>query len=549
MILAPEQITRILLGENYITKDDLARAEKFARTNRASAIDYLLSQGLITKDILGSALAEYFKVSYANLNSSQPAAEQVKKIPEEIAKKYRLVLFKQNAKSTIVATDNPQEPQLPMVLKGLFPKLAATIAYSLPEDIDLAHISYHQELKSRFGQILSSQNVIAPQIMDAILEDAILFKVSDIHFEPQEQETIIRFRVDGVLHEAGTIPKQYYENVLNWVKVQAHLRTDEHASAQDGAIRYTQQDKTIDIRISIAPTVDGEKIVMRLLAKYVKGFSLTELGLSAPNQAILQSAIKKPFGMVLAAGPTGSGKTTTLYALIKILNRPEVNIATIEDPVEYKIKGVNHIQINPQTNLTFAKGLRSIVRQDPNIILVGEIRDEETAEIAVNAALTGQLLLSSFHANDASTAVTRLLDMDIEPFLLASTLNLIIAQRLVRKLCDNCRATNTITLDQLKKVFPQAEKYFPKKQTVLYRGKGCNSCSLTGYKDRTAIFEIIEISRSMQDLILKNPSNQEVWQLAQKEGARSLFDDGIDKVKNGITTLEELLRVAQPPKE
>ena len=549
MILAPEQITRILLGENYITKDDLARAEKFARTNRASAIDYLLSQGLITKDILGSALAEYFKVSYADLNSSQPAAEQVKKIPEEIAKKYRLVLFKQNAKSTIVATDNPQEPQLPMVLKGLFPKLAATIAYSLPEDIDLAHISYHQELKSRFGQILSSQNVIAPQIMDAILEDAILFKVSDIHFEPQEQETIIRFRVDGVLHEAGTIPKQYYENVLNWVKVQAHLRTDEHASAQDGAIRYTQQDKTIDIRISIAPTVDGEKIVMRLLAKYVKGFSLTELGLSAPNQAILQSAIKKPFGMVLAAGPTGSGKTTTLYALIKILNRPEVNIATIEDPVEYKIKGVNHIQINPQTNLTFAKGLRSIVRQDPNIILVGEIRDEETAEIAVNAALTGQLLLSSFHANDASTAVTRLLDMDIEPFLLASTLNLIIAQRLVRKLCDNCRATNTITLDQLKKVFPQAEKYFPKKQTVLYRGKGCNSCSLTGYKDRTAIFEIIEISRSMQDLILKNPSNQEVWQLAQKEGARSLFDDGIDKVKNGITTLEELLRVAQPPKE
>jgi type II secretory ATPase GspE/PulE/Tfp pilus assembly ATPase PilB-like protein len=239
--------------------------------------------------------------------------------------------------------------------------------------------------------------------------------------------------------------------------------------------------------------------------------------------------------MILVTGPTGSGKTTTLYAVLKVLNQPGVNITTIEDPVEYKILGTNQIQVNPQTNLTFAKGLRSIVRQDPDIILVGEIRDLETAEIAVNAALTGHLLLSTFHANDAATSIPRLLDMGVEPFLLASTLELILAQRLVRKICENCRTS-----------YPHSSSYFPEKTVTLYKGKGCKNCSNTGFKGRTAIFEFIEINDAMEDLILKHPSSREIWELAQKNGAQSLFADGLEKVKSGLTTLEELLRVARP---
>ena len=301
------------------------------------------------------------------------------------------------------------------------------------------------------------------------------------------------------------------------------------------------------MRVSVIPVLDGEKITIRLLAEYVKGFTFSDLGVSGKDQEVFMSAAKKPFGMILVTGPTGSGKTTTLYALLKMLNNPAVNITTIEDPVEYKIPGVNSIQVNPQTNLTFAKGLRSIVRQDPDIILVGEIRDLETAEIAVNAALTGHLLFSTFHANDAATAIPRLLDMGVEPFLMASTLELVIAQRLVRKICDQCRVSFTPKAEELDKTFPDTKKFFPKSLPTLYKGKGCKNCGNTGYKGRTAIFEFIEVRGEMRELILKRPSTQEIQELARKNGSLSLFDDGLEKVKNGITTIEELLRVAMPP--
>ena len=385
---------------------------------------------------------------------------------------------------------------------------------------------------------MASQTRVAPEIIDEIVADALAFKASDIHFEPQEKEVVVRFRVDGVLHEAGRFAKEVYENILNRIKVQAHMRIDEHFSAQDGAIRFVKEKGTVDMRVSVIPTLDGEKVAIRLLAEYVKGFTFADLGVSEKDQAAFLRAAKKPFGMILVTGPTGSGKTTTLYALLKMLNDPTVNITTIEDPVEYKILGVNSIQVNPQTNLTFAKGLRSIVRQDPDIVLVGEIRDLETAEIAVNAALTGRLLFSTFHANDAATSIPRLLDMGVEPFLMASTLELVIAQRLVRKICDQCRVSFT----------SNDKRFFPKTSSTLYQGKGCKNCGNTGYKGRTAIFEFIEIDDALEDLILKHPSSKEIWELAQKNGAHSLFEDGLEKVKNGITTIDELLRVAQPPK-
>ncbi len=541
-----QQIREILVQGNYVSAEDMKAADTAVQKTDLNYVDYFLSQGLLNKDLVGQAIAEYYQVPYADLNSNIPSAEQVKKIPEEIAKNFRVVLFKEMDQECIVTSDVPNKEGLKAAIEQVLQK-QVTINYSLSEDIKEQFKHYRKALATRFSEIIKKKKRVAPEIIEEIFEDALTFRASDVHFEPQEKEVVIRFRIDGVLFEAGRIPKEYYENILNRIKVQGQLRIDEHLSAQDGAIRYTKNGKDIDMRISIAPTLNGEKISVRLLAHYVRSFTLGDLGLSEANQKLLAAAAKKPFGMILVTGPTGSGKSTTLYALIKILNNSEVNITTIEDPAEYKIAGINQIQVNTQTNLTFARGLRSIVRQDPDIILVGEIRDEETAEIAVNAALTGHLLFSTFHANDAATTIPRLLDMNIEPFLLASTLEVVVAQRLVRTLCQTCRYSTAVQQEEIEKIIPNAKKYFPEQSATLYKSKGCNNCGHSGFTGRTAIFEFIEVTPEMQELILQNPSTQQIWELAQKQGARSLFEDGIEKVKKGVTTLEELTRVAAPP--
>ena len=543
-----DKIKSALLRGNYVTSDNIEKAQDFAQTHHVSITEYLLSEGLITRDLLGQAIAESLGVVYADLNSNKPTAEQVQKIPEDIAKKFRVVLFAQDNEKAVITTDNPQQEELPAELAKLFPEQNIAIAYSLSEDVDGIFVQYQKPLETRFSKIIEQGGRIAPEFLEEIFDDALVYHASDIHFEPRPEDALVRFRVDGVLHEAGRIPKEHYENILNRIKVQSGLRIDEHFAAQDGSLRYEKNNTVVDLRTSIIPTVEGEKVVLRLLSSYVRGFSLGDLGLSSLHQQFLEIAAQKPFGMILMVGPTGSGKTTTLYALLKMVNNPEVNITTIEDPVEYKMRNVNQIQVNLQTNLTFAKGLRSIVRQDPDIILVGEIRDQETAEIAVNAALTGHLLYSTLHANDAVTAIPRLLDMGVEPFLLASTLNLVVAQRLVRKICDNCRhsvnkSSASFATPQLRAVAP----YFSKKSFTLYEGKKCDECGHTGYKGRTAIFEFIHITPEMQNLILRAPSTKELWRLARAEGAITLFEDGIEKVKTGVTTLEELVRVAEPP--
>ncbi len=552
-------IKSILLKGNYVSAEDIRKALSFAEANGLTVEDYLLTHGIITKDILGQAISEYYQVPYADLNTKIPSREQVLKIPEDVALALRIVLFGEDGTGVTITTDNPQRlSHAQSELRALFPNNKIYVAYSIPEDINACFVHYRKPLQTRFAEILKSQTKIAPEIIDEIVSDALTFKASDIHFEPQDNQVIVRFRIDGVLHEAGRVSKEIYINILNRIKVQAHMRIDEHFAAQDGAIRFPKDKGPaspaspsrggfVDMRVSIMPTLDGETIVIRLLSEYVKGFTFSDLGVSQKDQDVFLKAAKKPFGMILVTGPTGSGKSTTLYALIKILNLPGVNITTIEDPVEYKILGVNSIQVNPQTNLTFAKGLRSIVRQDPDIILVGEIRDLETAEISVNAALVGHLMLSSFHANDAATAIPRLLDMGVEPFLMASSLDMIIAQRLIRKICTECRVSFSATSEDLSKIFPSANNFFPESPFTLYKGKGCESCSHTGYKGRTAIFEFIEVEGEMQDLILKNPSAREIQDLAKKNGAHSLFEDGLEKVKNGITTIQELLRVVSPP--
>ena len=550
MNIDTNNIKDILIAGNYISEEDVSKAEDAAKKNSITFIDALLRDGIVNSDIVGQATAESFNVPYSDLNSAAIGADQVRKIPEEIAKKLRVVLFSEDGEeNSIIATDSPLQSGLAKELQPLFKGRKIIITYSLPEDIDSFFVFYEKPLDTRFSKIIAESDRLAPEILEEIFDDAITYKASDVHFEPQAKVVVIRFRVDGVLHEAGRLPKEYYENVLNRIKVKSALRIDEHYAAQDGSLHYDGRTGiSVDMRTSIIPIVEGEKVVLRILGSYVQGLTFNDLGLTPKNQELLREAAEKPFGMILVVGPTGSGKTTTLYSLLKMLNTPDTNITTIEDPVEYKVQGLNQIQVTQATGLTFVRGLRAIVRQDPDIILVGEIRDLETVEISVNAALTGHLLLSTFHANDAATAIPRLLDMGTEPFLLSSTMNLIIAQRLVRKICDHCKVSvvkkpSDFNTPQLKGVV----KYLPKKNLTLYEGKKCEVCGFTGYKGRTSIYEVIKVTPTMQELIVKRPSAQEIWKLARKEGALSVFEDGLEKVKNGLTSIEELVRIAPPP--
>lgn len=544
MIFDDSKIKQILIDENYVEAKDMEKAEEYAKEHRGSITEYLLEEDLLSRAILGQAIAESFGVPFSDLNANPPKKEQVLLIPENIAKKSRVIVCDQKENELIVSTDNPAQTDLKNILSRLFPNKKIIVSFAMPDEIDSLFANYHQGLGSSFAKIMESKGKVAPEIIDQIIEDALLLKASDIHCEPEEKSVIIRFRIDGVLHEAGEIPKEFYENIVNRLKVLAKLRIDEHFSAQDGAIRYSSSSHIapIDLRISIVPTIDGEKIVMRILSSYVRNLTLTDIGLSEKLQEQIIKSAKKPFGMILVTGPTGSGKTTTLYSIIKLINTKSTNITTIEDPVEYKIQGVNQIQTNVQTNLTFAKGLRAVMRQDPNVIFVGEIRDIETADIAVNAALTGHLLLSTFHANNAATAIPRFIDMGVEPFLVGSTLELIIAQRLVRRICDSCKESYVVSKTDLKK-FPKeiSDKFEP--EDVLYRGKGCESCSNTGFKGRVGVFEFLNSSPELQDLIAKSPSTKDVATLIKSQGFVSMLEDGIEKAKAGATTIEEVLRV------
>jgi type IV pilus assembly protein PilB len=541
-----DKIKALLLQGNYISEADSTAAEAAAH-DTTDYIDYLIRADLLSKRLLGQALAEAYKLPFADLDTNPVAKEMVNQIPEEVARPSRVVLVKTSDDTVSIATDTPENVDQ-KALKKLFPDKKLSFAYTLPEYIDTAFEAYRRPLETRFSEILKSGQRIAPEIVDEIIKDALGFKASDIHFEPRAENVEVRFRVDGTLREAGILPKDYYDNILNRIKVESGMRIDEHLSAQDGAMQRNPDNHPVDLRVSLVPTVEGEKIVMRVLGAYVQGFTFADVGLEDAHREIMERSIAKPFGMILTVGPTGSGKTTTLYALLKVLNKRDINITTIEDPVEYKMAGTNQIQVHEASDMTFARGLRSIVRQDPDVILVGEIRDQETAEISVNAALTGHLLLSTFHANDAATAMPRLTDMGVEPFLLASTIEVIIAQRLVRKICSRCRYSLPASkaISDLRITGLQLNDYFKPDDNV-YGGKGCNVCSNSGYQGRMPLFEIIEITPEMEELMLGSPSSREIEQLARRQGSKPMFDDGIAKVKNGTTTLAEVLRVVSPP--
>lgn len=583
MQLTNTQLGQILVTQSYLSEAELKQVMAEANERNVELRTVLFERRLLTSELLENALSEYYKLPFYDLVSKPPSPEAVALLPEEFSRSYSVVIVaKDDTNQTItVATSDPQVPGLEEAIRLNYgqPKMVAVsseaaskvkkenfwgseakmdskhyegqvlFVYSPKNAISNSFSLYRKSLATRFQSIIDKQHKVAPEILEEIFDDAMMLKASDIHFEPQEKDVIVRFRVDGVMHEAGRLPKQFYEGIINRIKIEANLRIDEHFAAQDGAIRYKSKAGTMDVRVSIIPIVDGEKIVMRLLSEYVRNLTLMDLGFSDAYRETLEKAANRPFGMILTTGPTGAGKSTTLYGLLKMRNTPEVNISTIEDPVEYKIPGINHIQVNHATGLDFNKGLRALMRQDPDVILVGEIRDAETANIAVNAALTGHLLFSTLHANDSATAIPRLIEMGVEPFLLASTLEVIIAQRLTRRICSHCRFSYTIPNREARTLFKAGDQYFPDNDEPvhLYRGKGCEACGNTGYTGRMGIYELLIVDKKVEELIINRATSTEILLQCRENGMLFLFEDGLDKVKAGITTIEELLRIAAPP--
>ena len=393
-------------------------------------------------------------------------------------------------------------------------------------------------------ELAAGINLSIINLIDHLLERAIDIHASDIHIDPQEKGIRVRFRVDGVLEDIHPLPKNIHGEMISRIKILSGLRTDEHNAAQDGRFRSIVSNKgIIDVRVSIAPTYHGENAVLRILSDNAENFTLNTLGFTETDQKKIMNAIKKPSGMILVTGPTGSGKTTTLYTIIKMLNSKEISIITIEDPIEYAVADVEQIQVNTRTGLTFANGLRSILRQDPNVIMVGEIRDTETAGIAINSALTGHLLLSTLHTNDVSTTLPRLLDMKIESFLVASTISIAIGQRLVRKICEKCKIEKIVTDEEYKRLSETITDDILLKNINYFHGKGCSVCNNTGYKGRIVIAEILVIDEEIRSAILRKASANEIKQIAVKNGMTTMLVDGFKKALSGLTTIEEVLRV------
>ncbi len=396
----------------------------------------------------------------------------------------------------------------------------------------------------KVSEILASSTVSIIELVAAIVEEAQARHASDIHIDPSRDGLRVRLRIDGVLHEVFQLPKNIHAEIIARVKVLAGMRTDEHQSTQDGRFRYNfKNGDTLDIRVSIAPTYQGENVVLRLLSDNAANHTLDMLGFSAADRQKILTAIKRPYGMILSTGPTGSGKTTTLYTLIKMLNAPELSIVTIEDPIEYAVEKVEQIQVNARVGLTFANGLRSILRQDPNIIMVGEIRDAETAAIAVNTALTGHLLLSTLHTNDAATTLPRLLDMGIDAYLVASTINIAIGQRLVRKICTNCKKQSVITKAAEETLSAVPLKTPVKQGDIFYSGAGCEACGGTGYSGRLCISEVLVADNAIREAILRKASAADLRKIAIVSGMTTMLEDGFAKARAGGTTIEEILRV------
>lgn len=560
MVITDEQLKQLIIQTGLVDEKGFAEVEKYAHNSDQNLIDAIVEKNILSDENLGLLIANFLKTPFIVLSKISIPEEVFRVIPERLARKKKVIAFARDAESIRVASSNPLDPTLvQMIAKKTGLKVVMHLATE--RDINSTFHIYKKDLQKSFDRLVNdsigatgnfaADAVPVEKIVDLLIDTAYQDRTSDIHIEPQEKSAIVRFRIDGILHDVLTVPKPLHERVISRIKVLSRLRTDEHLAAQDGKMRIALAEENLDIRVSILPIVDGEKAVLRLLSAKSRQLSLVDLGMAEDDLKKVSKAYSKSYGMILSTGPTGSGKSTSIYAILKILNTREKNITTIEDPVEYRIKGINQIQVNAKANLTFAAGLRSILRQDPNVVLVGEIRDNETAGIAVNAALTGHIVLSTLHTNDAATALPRMVDMKVEPFLVASTVNVIIGQRLIRKICENCRISYTVTEDELMKHLSVTtiNKHYttvgPNKEVRLYKGQGCQLCHNTGYAGRIGVFEVLEVTDTIRQLLSEKNDADVILKAALEEGMTTMLDDGLQKVAKGLTTIEEVMRVTK----
>src|SRR3990167_5535026 len=556
MLLPDIEIQQLLLQSGLVDTKTMREVLVFAANARIPLQQAVMEKDVIPDEKVGLLIANHIKYPFVVLSRITIPERVYRIVPERLARKHKAIVFEKDSEGVKLATADPLNTKLPAIIAK---KTAQKVTFYMAteKDIDNTLQLYRKDLQRTFDELLQAEIIRtatsvdeAPiaKIVDLLIAYAYRDKASDIHIEPEEKNSLVRFRIDGILHDVLYVDKKLHDRIVTRIKVLSRLRTDEHLSAQDGKMRMEIDEENLDIRISMIPITEGEKVVMRLLSSRFRQFSLQDLGMNDKDLTKVTSAINKSYGMILSTGPTGSGKTTTVYSILKIVNTREKNITTIEEPVEYRIKGVNQIQVNPKTNLTFANGLRSILRQDPNVIFVGEIRDSETAGIAVNAALTGHLVLSTLHTNDAATALPRLIDMHVEPFLVASTVNVIIAQRLVRKICEYCKVPSSINRANILKNIPPEilQKHFGEQENIqAHEGKGCKACHFTGYQGRVGIFEVLEMSEKIKKLIVEKNDSDVITKEAVALGMTTMVNDGLEKVTKGITTIEEVLRVTK----
>ena len=581
MFIKEKQLREFIQDSNLVSKADFEETEKEADEKNQSVGSILVSKGKITDDDLRKVQAYILGIPFVDLKSQKLDFEVLLLIPEPIARSHNIVAFKKDNDSLEVAMlDTDDLAAIDFIKKKVHLKILPRLTDV--QSIKSALLQYQKSLKAEFGDIIQresatlksipdisggsdsnikdlkkmAEDLPVVQIIDTLLKHAILQNASDIHIEPMETQVLVRYRIDGILHDTMTLPKNAGDSITARIKVLSNLKLDEKRLPQDGRFKVEMSNEKVSFRVSVLPTYFGEKTVMRLLRENASGFTLEGLGFHGDSLEKIHAGMKLKTGMILTTGPTGCGKTTTLYTILDILHTPDVNISTIEDPVEYQMPRVNQTQVKPEIGFNFGSGLRALVRQDPDIVMVGEIRDNETASLAINAALTGHLVLSTLHTNSASGAIPRLIDMKVEPFLIVSTVNVIIAQRLVRKLCQtkekyflNKAALSTLgkSVDLNKVLVTLKEEKIIAKDAVwekipFYKAKP-SSESKDGYSSRIGIHETLKVSAAIKELILRGAPGSEIEIQSRKEGMLTMLEDGIFKAVQGITTIEEVFRV------